>query len=114
MQRKLLGEQIETDTNTVNEDERLTTNVKTESMSHHNQKPKMKTGEHPLLVHFTYEKRLASIPKRLHQLHHKVFKQTPVEDVRLITGAKTRRSLRHELIRKRPKLGQLAKKTKKT
>lgn len=56
-----------------------------------------------LIVHYTHEKRLASMKRDLHQTYDHLFKNTPAQEARLIVGTRNRRDARNELIRKRPK-----------
>jgi CRISPR/Cas system endoribonuclease Cas6 (RAMP superfamily) len=63
---------------------------------------KEKTSEKKLIIHYTHEKRLESLKRDMHRIYHDVFKNTPVEDLKLIVGTRNRRDARNELIRKRP------------
>ena len=63
---------------------------------------KAKTYEKKLIIHYTHEKRLESLKRDMHKIYLDVFKNTPVEDLKLIVGTRNRRDARNELIRKRP------------
>ena len=62
-----------------------------------------KSYQNILIIHYKHEKRLHSFKRDLHQVHDKIFNNTPVQYLTLIVGNKNRRDARHELIRKRPK-----------
>ena len=63
---------------------------------------KEKTDEKKLIIHYTHEKRLESLKRDMHKIYNNVFKNTPVEDLKLIVGTRNRRDAGNELIRKRP------------
>ena len=54
-------------------------------------------------IHYTHEKRLASMKRDIHQTYDQLFKNTPAQTTRLIIGNRNRRDARNELIRKRPR-----------
>ena len=56
-----------------------------------------------LIVHYTHEKRFESIKRDMHTVYHDIFKNTPVDDIKMIVGNRNRQTARNELIRKRPK-----------
>ena len=62
-----------------------------------------KTDEKKLIIHYTHEKRLESLKRDMHKIYNDVFKNTPVEDLKLIGGTRNRRDAGNELIRKRPR-----------
>lgn len=55
-----------------------------------------------LIIHYTHEKRFYAFQRDMHLIYKNTFKNTPVENVRLIVGYRNRRDAKHELIRKRP------------
>ncbi|CAF3875971.1 unnamed protein product [Rotaria sp. Silwood1] len=55
-----------------------------------------------ILIHYNHEKRLDSIKRDMHKAYDKVFKNTPVGDIKMIVGNRNRRDAKHQLIRKRP------------
>ena len=63
---------------------------------------KDKTCDKTLIIHYTHEKRLESLKRDMHKIYNDVFKNTPVEDLKLIVGTRNRRNAGNELIRKRP------------
>ncbi|CAF3964097.1 unnamed protein product [Rotaria sp. Silwood1] len=56
-----------------------------------------------ILIHYTHEKRFHSMKQDMHRIYDKVFKDTPVEHIKMIVGNRNRRATKHQLIRKRPK-----------
>ena len=81
-----------------------------------NQKPQAieKTSGNKLIVHYTHEKRFYSLKREIHQIYRDVFKNTPVEDLKLIVGTRNRRDARNDLIRKRPQRALLQNKQRKS
>ena len=55
-----------------------------------------------LIIHYTHEKRFHSMKRELHQIYDDVFKNSPVQDLKVIVGTRNRRDARKDLIRKRP------------
>jgi hypothetical protein len=56
------------------------------------------------IIHYTYEKRLQSNKKDIHQLWNHIFQQTSVVDTRLIIGNRNSRNMTRELVHRRPQL----------
>lgn len=63
--------------------------------------------ENPLLIHYCYEKRFQSMKRGLHLIYNDLLDQSQNGNVKMIVGTRNRRSARHELIRKRPKISLL-------
>jgi hypothetical protein len=57
-----------------------------------------------LIIHYTYEKRLQSNKKDIHQLWNQLFQQTPVTDTRLIVDNRNNRNMTRELVHRRPQV----------
>jgi hypothetical protein len=55
-----------------------------------------------LIIHYTYEKRLQSNKKEIHQLWNQTFQQTIAMHTRLIVGTRNSPDLTRELIHRRP------------
>ena len=55
-----------------------------------------------LFIHYTHEKRFHTFQRDMHRIYKTTFRNTPIENQRLIVGYKNRRDAKHELIRKRP------------
>ena len=55
-----------------------------------------------LIIHYTHEKRFHSMKREMHQIYDDVFKNSPVQDLKVIVGTRNRRDARNDLIRKRP------------
>jgi hypothetical protein len=55
-----------------------------------------------IIVHYTHEKRFASIKRDIHKIHHDVFDNTPAMDVRMIVDNRNRRTATDDLIHKKP------------
>jgi hypothetical protein len=64
---------------------------------------KVKTCEDKLIFHYIHEKRFHSFKRDMHKLYIDHFGNPLAMNIRLIVGNRNRRSLSHELIRKRPK-----------
>jgi hypothetical protein len=58
------------------------------------------------IIHYTYEKRLQSNKKDMHQLWNQLFQQTPVMNTRLIIGNRNNPNLTRELVHRRPQESQ--------
>ena len=56
-----------------------------------------------LIVHYTHEKRFASLPRDIHRVYENVFRNTNAMAMKLIVGNRNRRDAKKELIHKRPK-----------
>jgi hypothetical protein len=65
-----------------------------------------------LILHFTYEKRLAPYKRDFHEIFNETFANTPASHVKVIVGTRNSANLKRELIRKRPKDTLLGKKDK--
>lgn len=55
-----------------------------------------------LIVHYNHEQRLASFKKDLHRLWEVTFKETSIQNTRLIVGNRNNRNTKRELIHNRP------------
>jgi hypothetical protein len=58
--------------------------------------------ENRLIVHYKHEKRFEPFKRDMHRIFETIFKKSDGIDPKLIVGSCNRRSLAHELIRKRP------------
>lgn len=76
------------------------TNTTTPSETTENEKMTKHTKH--LFIHYSYEKRLRTMKRGLHQVHGNLFNQSANGNVKMIVGTRNRRSATHELIRKRP------------
>lgn len=70
--------------------------------------------ENKLIIHYTHEKRFRSTKRDLHQIYDNIFKNTPVEDVKIIVGNKNQAQSKRQLIRKRPNKSILTNKPNKS
>lgn len=66
-------------------------------------------AEQRLIVHTTYEKRLASLKSNIHKLWCETFNGTPLASIRFIVGNRHRKNSRRELLTQKlpPSLGSL-------
>jgi hypothetical protein len=55
-----------------------------------------------LIIHYTYEARLASYKKDIHQLWHRIFEETPVTNTNLIIGNRNNPNYKRRLVSRRP------------
>jgi len=56
-----------------------------------------------LIIHYTHEKRFASLSRNIHRNFENVFRNANAMTVKLIVGNRNRRDTKKELIHKRPK-----------
>lgn len=63
---------------------------------------KAKDHEKSLIVHYTHEKRFASMKRDIHGITNDVFSNTPIQDLKMTVGTSNRRSARNDLVHKRP------------
>ena len=64
---------------------------------------KKKKRDRRLIIHYYYERRFVTLPRDIHQLWTDLFKNTSVNDSRLIVGHKNNRNTKRELIHIRPR-----------
>ena len=55
-----------------------------------------------LIVHYNHEQRLAGFRRDVHRLWDDTFRETPVQNTRLIVGNRNNRDTKRELIHNRP------------
>lgn len=65
-----------------------------------------------LIVHYQHEQRLSNFKKHLHRWWNETFKDTPIQNIRLIVGNRINRTTKRELIHYRPRQQPSAERSK--
>jgi RNase adaptor protein for sRNA GlmZ degradation len=57
--------------------------------------------ENRLIVRYTHERRFEPMKRQMHQIYYATFRNTLVEDVKMVVGSRNQKDARNDLIRER-------------